>query len=288
MKGSELKPHVDKPSCEYSVTINLFQSHEWPIYMDIEPIYMEQGDALLYKGCEVEHHRKIFEGDEYIQIFLHYVNTDGPYKDHVFDKINVAKPDIFKTIEFESVNPNIINYYVFKQNFSSDEIKYIIDQVPDDKLNMARIGHGEADEVLRATQVYWLPKTDQFSHVYYKIAELANSANTDYFRFKLKAFREQIQYTVYKDSFKGHYTWHMDLGIHYTNRKLSIIVQLSDPSEYEGGELQIWTDKSEPITIEKEKGTVIIFPSYLLHRVKPVTKGTRRSLVTWIDGPVFK
>lgn len=290
-KGSELIAHKDRPSCEYSVTINLSQSHKWLIYMDGKPIDMKPGDAVIYKGCEVEHYRKPFDGDEYIQVFFHYINSVGPYKEHIFDKKQVAESSInesFKMIEFETINPNIINYYIFKNAFSNDEIKYIIDQVPDDSLQFAKIGDNEIDAKLRATKVFWLPRTEQFKHTYHKIAEMVTNANTNSFRFKLKAFREKIQYTVYKSDFKGHYSWHLDLGINYTNRKLSIIVQLSDPNEYEGGDLQIWVDRAEPVTVEKEKGTVIIFPSYLLHRVTPVTKGTRRSLVTWIDGPVFR
>jgi PKHD-type hydroxylase len=75
------------------------------------------------------------------------------------------------------------------------------------------------------------------------------------------------------------------MGPRKARRKLSLVCQLSDPSEYEGGELQINT--GEIFTPEKQKGTVILFPSYLLHRVTPVTKGTRRSLVLWIEGPAF-
>ena len=71
-----------------------------------------------------------------------------------------------------------------------------------------------------------------------------------------------------------------------SSRKISIVVQLSDPLEYEGGELQI-SDGGTNRVCEKTKGTIIIFPSYLLHRVTPVTKGTRRSLVLWVTGPPF-
>jgi PKHD-type hydroxylase len=288
-KGSELMKHTDRPSCEYSVTINLSQSHPWPIYMDGTPLDLSPGDAVIYMGCDVEHYRDVFEGDEYIQVFLHYVDANGPYKDHVFDTKNMATPEeSFKIIEFEGINPGIVNYYVFKDAFSNDELQYIIDQVSDDKLEFAGIGSGKVDQVLRSTKVFWLPRTEQFKHVYYKIADMAVDANMNAYHFKIKAFREKIQYTVYKDDYNGHYSWHLDIGAKYTNRKLSIIVQMSDPSEYEGGEVQLWVDRAEPVTLEKDKGAVIIFPSYLLHRVTPVTKGTRRSLVTWIDGPVFR
>jgi PKHD-type hydroxylase len=70
-------------------------------------------------------------------------------------------------------------------------------------------------------------------------------------------------------------------------RKLSLVMQLSDPYEYEGGELQLKTGHND-ITIPKQKGLVTIFPSFTLHRVTPLTSGTRRTLVVWVAGPPFK
>ena len=67
-----------------------------------------------------------------------------------------------------------------------------------------------------------------------------------------------------------------------------MVLMLSDPSEFEGGQLEIKTDSDNPITLEQKRGRAWFFPSYVLHRVTPVTKGTRRSLVLWIGGPEFK
>jgi PKHD-type hydroxylase len=70
-------------------------------------------------------------------------------------------------------------------------------------------------------------------------------------------------------------------------RKLSISIQLTNPDEYEGGELYLYqSDKGE--LMDKTQGTLIMFPSYVLHEVMPVTKGTRNSLVTWVTGKQFK
>jgi PKHD-type hydroxylase len=71
-------------------------------------------------------------------------------------------------------------------------------------------------------------------------------------------------------------------------RKVSITVQLSDPSEYEGGDLDIWQGGKEYITAPRGKGTVVIFPSYMMHRVSPVTVGTRRSFVLWLGGEHYR
>ena len=78
----------------------------------------------------------------------------------------------------------------------------------------------------------------------------------------------------------------MDVGANSSTRKLSVSIQLTDPEEYEGGELNFFINK-DVIEAPKTKGTVIIFPSFFMHKVKMVTKGVRKSLVIWIHGPVF-
>jgi len=115
---------------------------------------------------------------------------------------------------------------------------------------------------------------------------LVGQANKDFFNFELSSLTENLQYTEYDESVQGHYDWHFDIGEGplNCNRKLSISIQLSDPADYEGGQLEFAMGK----VAEKEQGTMVIFPSYLQHRVTPVTKGTRRSLVTWITGQPFR
>jgi PKHD-type hydroxylase len=83
------------------------------------------------------------------------------------------------------------------------------------------------------------------------------------------------------------YKWHQDFGGSGASRKLSVVLQLSDPSEYEGGELQILTS-GQAISIQKKRGLITVFPAWTLHQVTPVVKGTRQTLVTWISGPQFK
>jgi PKHD-type hydroxylase len=113
--------------------------------------------------------------------------------------------------------------------------------------------------------------------------------NGQFYKYDLQGFAENFQYTVYNGEAEepGHYTWHQDWNNSGTPRKLSLVVQLSDPSEYEGGDLQIMSG-AEPTTVDKGLGKVVLFPSFMLHRVTPVTKGIRRSLVVWVTGPAFK
>ena len=88
--GDVLKKHKDRPSCEISTTLTLGwdAKHSWPIYMDEQKetmVQMEVGEMVAYKGCEVLHWRKPFKGNWHCQVFLHYVDADGPFADHAFD-----------------------------------------------------------------------------------------------------------------------------------------------------------------------------------------------------------
>jgi hypothetical protein len=79
-KGADLKKHKDRPSCEISVSINLRDSGEdWALYFDGTPVVTKVGDAVIYKGMDVEHWREPFKGDHQAQVFLHYVRVDGKY-----------------------------------------------------------------------------------------------------------------------------------------------------------------------------------------------------------------
>jgi len=121
------------------------------------------------------------------------------------------------------------------------------------------------------------------------------SANQCLFKFDLRHFVDKIQSTVYRGGEKkDFYGWHVDGGRTHLvegiemERKLSISLLLSEPDEYEGGELQFSYYSKNHGTVKPPAGTGIIFPSWLPHRVKPVKSGVRRSLVAWMDGPLFK
>jgi len=85
--GSDLKKHKDRPACEISITINIDgDGTPWPIFMEDKPINLQPGEACIYLGCEVFHKREEFKGDWQAQVFLHYVDVDGPNASHKFDK----------------------------------------------------------------------------------------------------------------------------------------------------------------------------------------------------------
>jgi PKHD-type hydroxylase len=146
--------------------------------------------------------------------------------------------------------------------------------------------NNSVNKSIRRSQVSWLQNTQEATWVFAKLADVASELNAKFFRFDLTGFGEALQMTNYNSSEGGMYGWHVDYGGNIS-RKLSLVVQLSHPTDYEGGELQLKTD-ANGLTVKKQRGFIVAFPSYVLHQVTPVTKGNRQSLVAWISGPPFK
>ncbi|CAB5221903.1 Oxoglutarate/iron-dependent dioxygenase [uncultured Caudovirales phage] len=139
---------------------------------------------------------------------------------------------------------------------------------------------------LRRTLISWMRLDVTNEWVYAKLAYAAQNLNISYFNLDLTGFVEPLQMTNYLADDRGTYDWHIDYGS-FICRKLTVIVQLSDPSSFEGGDLQL-QNGGGIITIEKKRGRIIAFPSYCLHQVTPVTKGSRQTLVSWISGPAIR
>lgn len=148
--------------------------------------------------------------------------------------------------------------------------------------------HGEELLKVRRSRVSWMHSNQENIWVFQKLAHVAASLNVEHYRLDLTCFGEPLQLTHYDQLEQGMYGWHQDYnGKISPSRKLSLVVQLTDPAEYEGGNLQIMTD-GNPITVRKQRGFIVAFPAYTLHQVTPVVKGTRQSLVAWVSGPAFK
>jgi len=146
---------------------------------------------------------------------------------------------------------------------------------------------GDVRQKIRITQTAWLPQNDQTKWFYDKMQAVIRALNEQSYKYDLRGFSENFQYTVYRDAEGGHYDWHVDHGPLPVQRKLSISLQLSDSDAYEGCDLQfVAGNKTE--TAPRGRGTIIAFPSYILHRVTPVTRGVRKSVVVWTTGPNFR
>lgn len=176
--------------------------------------------------------------------------------------------------------------------FTEDEINSIIKLGNLHIEEEGRVGGAERNEhnnKIRSCKISWMNVNIYTSWIYEKLTKIVNDVNDQRFKFDLTKI-ENLQFSKYHENDSGFYEKHTDpmMGSFYPeNRKLSIVIQLSDPSEYEGGDLCLYNGK-EPIIIEKRKGRIAFFPSYTLHEVTPVTKGTRYSLVAWVHGPAFK
>ncbi len=151
-------------------------------------------------------------------------------------------------------------------------------------VNAAATGSGL--ETIRRSEVFWLKRTPESQPIVDQIADLVRQTNSQVYRYELEQF-ESLQIATYRSENEGFYGWHVDVGPgRLSRRKLSLILPLTDPCEYEGGEFQAFCDV-EPVTVPLPLGCVVAFPSFMLHRVTPVTKGVRRSLAVWACGRPF-
>jgi PKHD-type hydroxylase len=143
-----------------------------------------------------------------------------------------------------------------------------------------------ADRDYRDSRVAWIRPDDDSRWLFEALMGFVKGANERHFRMDLAGFTEPLQVAAYGP---GQFDdWHLDYGNErFSIRKLSFIVQLSDPAEYEGGAVEVLCAK-EPRQAPRSRGAMILFPSYILHRVAPVTRGTRHSLVGWIGGPPLR
>lgn len=140
------------------------------------------------------------------------------------------------------------------------------------------------DTEVRNCNIYFLNDSEKYGWLYAMIKEAIIKANNVY-GFDLWQINP-IQYSVYDEG--QFYGPHIDMGGNATggHRKLSFSILISDPDSFEGGDLEI--NDGSPIPVPRKKGSIVIFPSFKLHEVKKVTKGTRKALVGWITGPDFK
>ena len=171
--------------------------------------------------------------------------------------------------------------------FTPQEIDRINSYWDASQSGQAELEGGETvKEDLRKSAVIGLEATAEYQWMYDKLANICLQCNNERYFFHLTGFYEQLQLAEYGvDDF---FDWHLDFGVGLASpRKMSISVQLSDENDYEGGDLEFMINQKQ-VKAPRKRGTVIIFPSFILHRVTPITKGKRRSLVGWISGPPFR
>lgn len=197
---------------------------------------------------------------------------------------------MFTSYNFTKRENEPLQHYTFEDGFTKTELNTIEKNTQLIGLNKATT-LGEQSDKIRISRVRWIPQDDTWSWLYSRLENMITEANDALWQFELTSMFELIQFTEYHANEKGHYNWHQDIGSGAASgRKISVTVQLSSPDEYEGGELNITRGGPYDLayTAPKKAGSVTIFPSYMLHRVTPVTKGIRKSFVLWVGGMPFR
>jgi len=149
------------------------------------------------------------------------------------------------------------------------------------------VAEGMVASRFRRSHVAWVPRSPMYQDLYDHIWNLGQAFNSRYYGFELTTFDSQMQVARYDASREGGYDWHIDFGPGAQLRKLSLSIQLSKPNAYEGGDLEFDVGLG-PKSASRSCGLAIAFPSFIRHRVTPVTKGVRYSLVAWLSGPRFR
>lgn len=291
--GDELKIHKDRPSCEISATITLgFEGDQWPIYMghdfnknNGQKIDMHVGDAVIYKGCELFHWReKYVEGQWQAQVFIHYVDQDGPYAEFKYDKReSLAHHEVAlsKTTGTFLVKPSAFSKQACKnicEKFDSD-----YRDKEEDAYIRGNKNENIIDKSVRDCKRILLPIDVGLGAT---LLGMGIQANNSWWKFNI-THSNQTEYLRYDKN--GIFTTHMDSNLDeiedINHRKITALLFLND--DYEGGKFYIQAG-SKKIYPSQNTGDVVFFPSFILHGVEPITSGIRRTVVTWLLGPYFK
>jgi PKHD-type hydroxylase len=192
-------------------------------------------------------------------------------------------------IENETVILNSNNKFcsVLTSDFLNEkQVESIKKNIIEDLWTTGEVENGKINKDLRSVKQQVAPMSPE-GWPFNKIMEFVLYANKERFKFNIGGFLSNDFPIIKKYEVGGHYDWHIDTGNSFSNRKLSFSIQLSDSNDYEGGDLEFLNSVTKKEDLRK-KGCIIIFPSFLAHKITPVTKGTRLSLVGWIHGETYK
>lgn len=299
-KNSELLMHTDRDACEISLTIHLDGDKEWPIYIknprgETVKLNLKSGDAMLYLGCEAEHWRELYDGDKYIQVFLHYVRSRGDKAYAYFDKERISKKEISFTKE--NKKPNKLN--LNSQNKLIDFINVFDNIIPhslcDEIMNeysnsslfeMAGIGSsGTVNTSIRNVPSILMSdvniinlnfdKRKKIDTSLYECMQVAIQKYNDIHEHV--SIVEDTGYLYLKYNIGNFYIEHTD-SFKEIPRAVSCSIALND--DYEGGEFCFF---QKELKYKMKKGSVLMFPSNFMypHEIVPVTRGVRHAIITW-------
>ncbi len=303
-KDSVLERHRDREACEISVTLHLSSDKEWPIYIQAPDgreleLNLASGEGMMYLGCVADHWRNKFEGEEYVQVFLHYVRSRGENAWAVFDKER-KRPSDFVSIESKEnkdiptreptktvYKKNIEDYIVeFDNILTSEECDLILTEYRNcSSWGPTYVGGGVVDRKIRNVDTILMSDPNiiaqnpevrkKIDEIIFKGAALAIQKYNELFPearieedsgYELLRYEPGQFYTQHTDSFKAR------------PRAVSCSFALND--NFEGGGFAFF-DKE--FVYRLRKGSVLMFPSNFMypHEVIPVTEGVRYSIITW-------
>jgi predicted 2-oxoglutarate/Fe(II)-dependent dioxygenase YbiX len=294
--GGELVRHKDREACEISVTLHLTGDTAWPISIqkpngEEVSLNLTSGEAMMYLGNEADHWRDTYQGEEYVQVFLHYVRSRGENAWAVFDK-DRTRPEDFVSVEQKEklsrvYKKNIEDYIVEFENIVPPELCDAILAEYGSSLNWqdTQIGNGVVDKSIRNV------KTIQMSQQYViqQNPEVRQRLDEELFKCAAKAIEKYNQlfpeamieedtgYELLKYG-EGHfYTQHTDS---FKSRPRAVSCSFALNDDYGGGAFAFF---NKEFFYKLRKGSVLLFPSNFMypHEVLPVTEGTRYSIITW-------
>ena len=289
--GDKLDKHLDRPSCEISVSINLkYDKSRFPLQIEGKTIDLEQGDGFIYRGCDIEHWRDEYQGEEgsqQVQVFLHYVDVNGPYSEYKYDKrssLGLEKDENFRLIGF----PREYVYWTKVENHEKIKEKYMkkiqnnenrtywpfcnVKTTFDMKNNF--LDNEDINEII------W-DKIDDMIYQVNKSSDMkikpTNSLLKEYWLnfYENNNFQELHNHLVnpkvidgvtYYPSFSGIYILHDENDVNNTVFNANYGVHLPFLPLFE--QFSVDTSKYDDV----KEGVVIIFPSTLQHLVKPCSK----------------
>ena len=328
--GEILKRHKDRPACEISATMTLGYNSKsiWPIFFDEEkeiPVSLDVGELAVYKGCDIVHWRPPFKGEWHVQIFLHYVDANGPYKDHVKDgrrdygvqknqnvatdpaanqstqqiqqpKTKFPKP-IVNSVIIPSEDNTFPGYFcVDSQNladlkFNDNECRRIIDLANQNYPTSASVGgsrdNSKISREIRSANIFNIEYNEENKWIFEKIATAVSVVNTLHFDYDISGITHSLQLIEYDaaSSVAGHYNWHVDAGRGEPATRKISVTVQLTDPRDYEGCQLLINNHAEEHVGTKERGSIHLFPGYMPHKVAPITRGIRYALVIWVHGP---
>jgi PKHD-type hydroxylase len=208
---------------------------------------------------------------------------------------------IYQTITNKTIEKTFVTnqYSYFNDVFTKDELKKIIEIST--KIPLVDGLSVDGNSGPRVSKINHQVLNESNKWIFDRLNQLIMQCNWEFFNYDLTGY-EYYQYAEYHAEDTGHYDYHVDImfsgdnlrgsAVDFETRKLSVTLLLNEPGvDFEGGEFYTKTYGSDgeiPSGIELKSGTAILFPSWLMHKVAPVTKGIRKSLVVWVTGPKFR